>query len=165
MKEKMKEKYHEMYHKHLVDGKDPKVMAIWGKHEKKMVHELIEKHPEVAEKYINGLEACICSIGWNNYLTRKEAEYILSEMSPKAKWTIEEVESACKSLGVECENKPYFNLYALAVTMNMEVSDHEKTLSRHFPDERQMITFVYNWSMEDLMDKDRPEYIRPYFNL
>lgn len=165
MKDNLKEKYHEMYHKHLVEGKDPKVMILWGKHEKKMVNGIIEKYPEVAESYIDGMEAAICAIGWNNYLTRKEAEHIMANMSPKAKWSIEEVENACKSLGVAYENKPYFNLCALSVTMNMQVSDHEKSISQMFSDETKMVKFVYQWSVEDLMDKDKPEFIRPYYNL
>lgn len=89
----------------------------------------------------------------------------MSGMSPKAKWTIEEVECDCKTLGVPCEDKPYFNLCALAVTMNMEVSDHEKTIGKHFANDTQAIHFIYEWAIEDLMDKYHPEYIRPYFNL
>lgn len=165
MSENLKEKYNELYRKHLVEGKDAKIMAIWGVHEKKLVEELIENSPEFAGRYINRLESCIESIGWNNYLSRREAETIMSAMVPKSKWSVDEVETACRQLGIPCEEKPFFNLCSLAVTMNMEMSNHGSTLEKHFCESTDLVKFVYQWSVECLKDKDRVEFIRPYFSL
>lgn len=50
---------------------------------KKIMYQTIESHPQRAEELLEILEA----VNWNNYLTEKEADQIVSKMSPAPRWS------------------------------------------------------------------------------
>lgn len=159
----MKTTYKDLYHKHLVDNKDVEMMKLWGKIDKHEFNYLAEHHPDIAQMFLEKRLGTMESHKWHNYVTEKEAVHIMSKMNPAAKWTIAEVKAATASLGVPDEKEPYFNCYALAVTMNMIMSDHAKSLNEAFPDKTALVTFVYKQAVEKLQDADRPRFLREYY--
>lgn len=163
MKEDMKKKYDEMYRTHIVEGKDKAVMELWGEKTCEFVYAIMEKYPEYAEKYVMALETSIEAKKWNNYLSHCEMNKVLASLSPKAKWSYEEIVSACKSYNVAIENKPYWNTCALVATMNMLDSDHYETLNALVREQGEYVELIYNLAVDKLMDSDRPDFVRDYF--
>lgn len=161
----MKKKYHDLYHEHLVEGKNKAMMELWGECDKWEFDYLVDHYPQIAEMFLEKRMAAIESKKWNNYLTDKECKTIMASMSPSAKWSIDEVRSACASLGVPDEEHPYYNCYALVVTMNMIMSDHKSSITEAFTDKTALVVFVYKQAVEKLKDQDRPNFVRPYFGL
>jgi len=86
------------------------------------MYKMIENNPSLAKEYIEQLE----SVKWNNYLTDKEVDNILSNMSPKPYWSKTNWESMLDNK--LREETPYFNHNALYVTMSMISSDSGETL-------------------------------------
>lgn len=159
----MKNKYNELYDKHLVQGKDVEAMKTWGEMDKKEFHYLAEKHPELASRFLEAREVALEANKWNNFLSHDEAKRIISSMSPKAVWSIEDIKEAVKQLGVLPENAPKWNFYSLAVAMNMIYSDHRKSIDKHFKDSTTLVSFVYEQAVELLEDEDKIFRIREYF--
>lgn len=159
----LQHKYKEIYHKYLIDGTDVNKMKLWGECDKWEFKYLIEHHPQLAETFFEHRIGVLESSSWNNYLTEKEAKKILSLMSPPAKWTIDDVKETCMSMSLIYEKVPFFNLNALATTMNMLMSDHKKSLTETFHDQTQLIIFVYKQAVEKLEDADREKFLREYF--
>lgn len=160
----MKTKYHDLYHKHLVEGKDQAIMKLWGEVDKWEFNWLAENKPDIAEMFLEHRLGAIEASRWNNYLTEKEAEKIMASMNPAAKWSVAEIKSACAQLGVPDEEAPYFNCYALAVVMNSLMSDHKASLMETFTDKTALVTFVYKQAVEKLKDIDRTHYVRTYYS-
>lgn len=161
----MKTKYNELYDKHLVKGKDTEVMKLWGECDMWEFDYLADNYPQVAEMFLEKRMGAIEAKQWHNYLTEKEAKAIMSKMNPAAKWSVEEIKSACATLGVPDEEAPYFNCYALAVEMNALMSDHKKSYEETFSDKTALVTFVYKQAVEMLKDADGKFKIRKYFDL
>lgn len=143
-------------------------MRLFGAVMKKMMNDMIAAHPAEAEEYIETLEA----IKWNNYLTHKEAEKIIANMNPKAPWTWQEWVQAMSSFGLHGEEEPYYNSYALWVTMNMVYSDDAETLAekvwnksvKEIPTETWVKT-ICALALDKLKDKDKVFNIRRYFEV
>lgn len=159
------EKHDVLYKLHILEGSDSKVMAMFNEHYKKMAHTMAEKSPAYFEAWVDNLYACIEGKDWNQFLTHKEAEVIIDEMTPSARWTIEEVEVACTELGVICEKKPAWNLPALATAMNMEASDHAKSTAMLALEPEKEIKLIYMRAVEKLEDGDGLFDIRYYYKL
>lgn len=159
----MKEKYKEMYHTHLIDGKDKEIMKIWGDKEYDFVCGMIDKYPDLIAPFIIALETSIEAKKWNNYLSHCEMNKVLDSLSPNAKWSYEEIVSACKSYNVAIENKPYWNTCALVATMNMIDSDHYETLYSLVKDQGEYVELIYNLAVNKLQDIDREHFVRNYF--
>ncbi|MEG1442402.1 MAG: hypothetical protein RSC29_07035 [Oscillospiraceae bacterium] len=140
-------------------------MKIFGEHYKKMAHYIYENSPEYFEDWEETLEACIDGKDWKQFLTSKEAVKIMSEMNPRAVWTIEDIKNACIELGVLFEKIPTWNLPALAVTMNMEYSDHEKSNAMLAMDLEKLTKLIYMRAVEKLEDADDKYGVRKYFGL
>lgn len=153
------EKYHKLYQENLVHGNDEKIRSMFGEHMSELVEIIYSKIPQVIDDFVDDLESGIESTKWHNYLTEKEAKMILSKLNPAAKWTISDVENTCDNLGVPYENKPHWNLPALAVAMNAINSDF-KSLRGLFDDETKYVSQVYKMAVEMLEDIDNPRYIR-----
>ena len=162
--EHMIRKYDELYDE-MAASKDPRRMMAFGDSEKWVFHMLAEKHPEMAEKWLSKLEAG----KWNNYLSKKEAEEIVSKLVNQdgthgPHWDYETFKSAVESLGGKMEDMPYYNCWALWVTACMLVSDHYKSASEFVPKEM-MPKYFYSMAVEKLKDADRPKFVRHYFDV
>lgn len=159
------EKHDALYAKHLAEGTDPKAMAMFGEHYKKLAHHVAEKHPAYMEEWLDNLHACIEGQDWLQFLTPREVELITSAMTPKAKWTIEEVEEVCLELGIPYEKKSLWNLPALTAVMNMEASDHEKSNAILELEPEKEIKLIYMRAVEKLEDTDGRFNVRKYFGV
>ena len=138
-------------------------MKLFGSVMCDMMRSAIQKNPSEAQEWIEELAA----IEWNNYLTPKEAEKIVSEMTPDAPWSREVWNKAMDSYNLEKEDKPYYNSCALWVTMNMVYSDDAKSLAKILNTEVENVPVeaYYLLAVDKLKDKDEKFNIRRYFGL
>lgn len=151
----------------MVTSNKPENMRTFGDVMKCMMKDMVTMKPELAQEYIGKLE----SIKWKNYLTKKEAIAIVSEMNPNGGWDYGEWEKAMEAQDARMEDSPYYNKYALFVTMNMIFSDSAntiaviagKTLQEISKDE--MFADVHMLALDKLEDKDGNFGIRQYFHV
>lgn len=160
----MKERYMELYHK-MSSSKDVERMKAFGEAEMWIFGMLADKHPELAQKWLDRLEAS----EWNNYLSEAEAVDIVSNLKNQdgrtgAHWNLATFANAVQSLGGEMEKPPYYNKYALWATANMLYSDHAKSATKYVAEDK-LPAYFYDLAVEKLTDVDRPHFIREYFSL
>lgn len=143
----------------------PEYMRTFGDVMKCMMKDMIALKPELAQEYLGKL----CSIKWNNYLTKKEAMNIVSGMNPSGGWDYSEWEKMMEQMDARMEDTPYYNKYALFVTMNMVYSDSSNSISmiakKPLSDitKEEMFEFVHMLALDKLEDKDDMFNIRKYF--
>ena len=140
-------------------------MIAFGEAEKWMFHQMAEKHPEIAERWLTKLE----SARWHNYLSKSEAEYITSNLINQDNtrgphWSYDTFKGAVESLSGKMAVEPSYNCWALWVTANMLYSDHHRSTSEFVPRDQEP-KFFYAMAVEKLKDVDRPKFIREYFDL
>lgn len=157
-------KYDELYDD-MATAKDPRKMMAFGEAEKWVFHMMAEQHPELAEKWLNRLEA----EKWYNFLSESEAKSIASKFvnqdgSRGPHWSYETFKAAVESLGGKLQSEPFYNCWALWATACMLWSDHYKSVSEFVPKEMEP-RFFYAMAIEKLKDADRPRFIREYFDL
>lgn len=165
--QELKNKYYELYD-YMAQSKDPKNMKAFGHVMNEMMEFMLQKTPEVAEEMIEKLDA----IKWEQYLTPKEAEKIVSSMNPKAPWSREVWNNAMDQLGLMKEEAPYYNRCALWTEMNKQYSDHAQTIADNIlkkplaeiPAE-QIVPGIRAMALDLLKDKDHVYNIREYFHL
>ena len=164
--EQLKEKY-EMLYRYMASSGNTAYMKVFGKTMTEMMEWMIANKPEQAEAFIEKL----CAIKWDNYLTQKEAEKIVANMSPKAPWTREVWKSAMDSFDIPVEESPYYNSCALWVEMNKVYSDSAKTIAMikgkalgDVPAE-DMVKAVHALAIDHLKDADGVYNIRSYFGV
>lgn len=122
---------------------------------------------QAAEEWVERLSA----IKWKNYLTASEAEQIVSAMKPAAPWKRDVWRQAMESLGLETEDKPYYNSCALWTVMNMVYSDSSETLAKIMGstvneiESSKMVKAVYELALDKLEDEDGRFNVRRYFGL
>ena len=109
------------------------------------------------------------AVNWNNYLTEAEAAHIVGSLagqdgSKGAHWSMAQVSDAVERLNGNIECEPYYNKYALFVTMNMIYSDFSATLGQ-FTDAENLPEVVYRLAVDKLKDADRPRFVRAYFGV
>lgn len=157
--------YAKLYNK-IVHSNDDKAMHILGRTIKAMVEELISCKPETAREYLETLEA----VNWNNYLTKKEAINIVSNMSPEPMWNSDAWQQAMTEMDIPTEEIPYYNDYALYVVMNQVVSDHGRTIARikglesvKEMEPSELAKYAYELAIDLLKDKDMMYNVREYF--
>lgn len=141
-------------------SKDPKNMKAFGKVMTDMYDWFADNKPDAASEWLDKLSA----IKWNNYLTPKEAEKIVSEMEPKAPWSREAWKNAMTQAGYPLEKEPCYNSCALWVTMNMIMSDSSQTLSKYVAGD-EMLKAVHDLAVDKLCDADHKFSVRHYFGL
>ena len=165
--EEMKKEIYELYDM-MAMSHDVKNMKIFGDVHKEMMEWLIQSNPSKAQEWIEKLE----SVRWCNYLTKKEAEKIVSEMVPKAPWSYDVWKNAMTQLGLPMEDEPYYNSYALWVVMNQVYTDHAQTIADNIikkplaqiPAE-QIVPGIRALALDLLLDKDKRYCVRSYFGL
>lgn len=143
-----------------------KYMHTFGDTMRCMMNDMASKHPEQAQEYIEKL----CAIKWKNYLTKKEASEIVSDMNPTVTWDMQTWLNAMANLGLPTEEEPYYNDYALYVAMNQVISDHGCTVAKILGkesvkdiDSDNLVKYGYNLALDLLKDKDGVYDIREYF--
>jgi hypothetical protein len=69
--------------------------------------------------------------------------------------------------GIAFEEKPYYNWSALWLTVNMIYSDYANVIVELVgsKDNERVATACYKMATAKLKDKDRPHFIREYFEL
>ena len=165
-KKEMKEKYEELFNM-IILSKDVEKMNVLGSVAHAQMEWFIENRPEMAEEFLETL----CSVKWKNYLTHKEAEKIIDNMSPEAKWTREQWKTAMENLGMVTEEEPYYNSCALWVAMNMIFSDDIHTIAYLMGKKlsemtsEEMVKATHAFALNRLKDADRVFNIREYFGL
>lgn len=167
MMEDLIKKYDELY-EDMAKAKDPRKMIAFGNAEKWMFHQVAHEHPEIAEMWLEKLEAG----RWNNYLTEDEAEKIVESLEEKVgdmtvlrhEWGYDTLKSAVEGMGGMMAEAPFYNCWALWATMNMLVSDHRNTVDK-FIQPAMRVKFYYHLALDKLKDVDRPHFVREYFHL
>lgn len=154
----LKEKFDELYST-ILASKDERKMKILGCMTKKIMYQTIESHPQRAEELLEILEA----VNWNNYLTEKEADQIVSKMSPAPRWSRQQWKTYIEKTDKALEMHPYYNKCALYVTMCMIDSDSGKTIKALESNEEKYFEIIYSLATDKLLDKDGVFNIRHYF--
>lgn len=161
----MKQRYLELYRK-MAESKDVAKMRAFGDAEVWIFGMLADKHPDLAQKWLDKLEAS----EWHNYLSESEAMDVVAGLKSQdgrtgAHWNLPTFVGAVESLDGAVENPPYYNKYALWATANMLYSDHAKSARKYIGDESKMPAYFYDLAVEKLTDVDRPHFIREYFHM
>ena len=169
-KNDLKQRYEQLYHK-MANSREVRQMKIFGMSEKWAFNRTVDNDPKTAEALLAKLEA----IEWNNYLSDAEATHITSLLinqdgSMGAVWDEPTFFSVVEKNGGKIEHMPYYNDNALWVVAAMIYSDHAKSIAEDMgytsvaevPVEK-MAMSVYKKAVENLCDKDRVYFVRPYF--
>ena len=170
--EGIKERYLELYDEMAKSG-IPDKMKVFGEAAKWAFCRTLELSPKTAEQWVGKLEA----MHWNNYLSKAEADEIVAKFinqdnSRGAHWGYEVFKSAVESLGGKTYEAPFYNCYVLWVTANMLYSDHAQSVAEDMghntpsqvPNDKMALS-MYKKAVEKLKDKDRPRFVRDYFNV
>ena len=157
--QELKEKYADLYG-YMASSRDPENMKAFGKVMTEMFMWFADNKSEAAQEWLDKLE----SINWDNYLTPKEAEKIVSSMKPSAPWSREKWREAMSQHGYKMEEEPCYNSCALWVTMNMIMSDSSETLVKYVSSDK-MFSAVHDLAVDKLCDEDNVFSIRRYFSL
>lgn len=159
-------KFGRLYNKMSVSNK-PRYMHIFGETMRCMMEDMVDWKPEVAKEYLDKLEA----IDWRNYLSKKEAMEIVDGMEPKGGWSISEWEKLMDAHDACLEDSPYYNKWAMYVTMNMIYSDSGSTIAKiaghtlsDIPKE-ELFDAIHMLALDKLKDKDGMFDIRSYFHV
>ena len=148
----MQDKFNRLY-SFIVSSRDSKKMQILGEVTKEMMRSLIESHPKMAQELIDKLEA----VEWCNYLTVQEANDVYECIQPTPAWNWNKWAALINDNELESEEKPYYNSYALFITMCLIDSTQGKTLREYLKAEDESDGFfhlVYRLAVDQLKDKD-----------
>ena len=159
----MKQEFMELYDM-MANQHDVKYMRVFGNVHKEMMDWFIANKPELAQEWLDKLEA----IKWHQYLTPKEAEKIVAGMDPAGPWSRDTWKKAMESFGLPLEDAPYYNSCALWVEMNKIYSDFGAEIAALIgkplsPTDKDIISACYRLALKNLRDKDGVYDIRKYF--
>ena len=157
--QELKQQYANIYG-YMTNSKNPENMIIFGSVMTEMFMWMADNKPDAASDWLEKL----LSIRWHNYLTQKEADNIVANMDPQRPWSREQWKQALEQHGYSLEEEPYFNRYALYVTMSMIMSDSFSSISK-FVGSDKVFDFVYALAIDKLKDKDQVFNVRSYFGL
>lgn len=162
----MKEEFKELYD-YIIHSEDESKMHVLGQVTKSMMCKMIDHFPQQAREYLDMLE----SVKWHNYVTAKEAEHIVDAMTPEPSWSYSVWNNMMTEHAKPLSDAPYYNEYALYVTMCMISSDSGETICSELtsygvePTKGIVFNFVYRLATDKLKDKDKMFNIRSYFML
>lgn len=165
MKEESIVKRYEALYKDLIESRDSVKMQVLGNAVLWAFTEIADKYPDIARRWLEKLEAAT----WGNFVSESEAADIVNGFVNQngvrgPKWQYAKLMPAVQDFGGIIECAPYYNKYALFVTMNMLYSDHAESTSEFVAEDNRLL-FYYKQAIEKLKDPDRPHFIRPYFGL
>lgn len=169
-KQEINDRYDYLYER-MKSSKNPHNMKLYGATTTAIFRRMVEKHPDIAEQWVEGFEAIL----WDNYLSQSQAQGIASKLVNQdgkqgPKWSEDVFFHAVEKLGGSIEQEPYYNRYALWVVANAHYSDHALsvaedmgyTMPSEIPPERLALS-MYKKAVESLTDVDRPNYIERYY--
>ena len=165
-KNELKQKWDEFY-AIMESSKNPKNMILFGEVMKMMMERSINYDQMFAEKMLEKL----CAIKWKNYVTAEEADMVVMKMDPQPGWSREQWMKIVERFSLPLEEEPYYNKWALYLTMCMKVSDSKVSISRlmgKMPTELtqdELATGAHMLAMDVLKDKDGVFDLRRYFGL
>ena len=157
--EEMKNEFNALYN-YMASSQKVENMRVFGNVHKEMFNWFVENKPELAEEFLAKLE----SIKWSNFLTRKEADKIVSSMNPQAPWNYDQWKGAMEKHGYQMDEEPCYNSFALFVTMNMEMSDNSENYKKYVGEEN-LFDAVHDFAVSKLKDRDKRYRVREYFNV
>ena len=160
----------------MKNSRDVRNMKLFGVASTAMFNKAAEAHPEIAMAMLEALAA----MEYHNFVTMNEATEVASHFinddtmitgSPEptkgAHWPMDTAKAFLVGRGIPLEEKPYYNWPALWLTMNMIFSDYAEVLVDLLGDKNgeKMAMTCYKMAVKKLKDKDRPHFIREYFEL
>lgn len=122
----------------------------------------------------------LSAMEYNNYVTAAEAveeashfinDDVMITGNPEptrgARWSIDTAKGFLTTRGFALDDKPYYNWPALWLTMNMIYSDYADTIVELLghKDSEKIGIASYKMAVKKLKDRDRPNFIREYFEL
>lgn len=152
-------KYDQLYDKMATSWKIDN-MKLFGKVGRESMVLLAKNMPDKAQELLDKL----CAINWDNYLTEHEAETITLKMEPQRPWTKEQWKAVLEQHGYKLDEEPYYNRWALYVTMCMIYTDDIESL-KHYASGVDMFEFIHALALNKLKDKDKVYAVREYFKL
>ena len=141
-----------MLYDYMSASKNPSYMMVFGKVMTEMMNWMIFNEQEAAEKWIEKLD----SIRWKNYLTSKEAEVIISNMEPSARWSKDTWKRVMESLGLPMEEVYSDSAASIAKIMGVPMESVK---------EEDMVRATHTLAIDNLKDEDDVYSIRHYFRL
>lgn len=162
----MENEFKELYN-FIICSNDEDKMHVLGDITKEMMHNVIQSNPQQAREYLDKLS----SVKWCNFLTSKEADEIVSKMTPAPNMNRTSWLNAMSSLDYIKSEMPYYNDNALYVTMCMIMSDSGKTIQNCFDqiaanmDNLTVFKFIHKLALDKLKDEDGVFNIRSYFKI
>ena len=161
--EELKTKFDGLY-SYMASSNEPKYMMLFGSVMEEMEDWFIVNKPDLAEAWIDKL----CAIKWEQYLTKTEAQNIVSSMQPKAPWSFDVWIDAMTKIGLESEREHVFNKYALWAVMSQVYTDFGKTLAKalntplnDIPAET-LLPIIHEMAIDLLCDVDGRYDVRSY---
>lgn len=171
----MKERFDALYDE-MKNGKDVQKMMIFGTGFKKLYYKAADVHPDLAMATLEFLAA----IDFANYVTAAEAQEVASrfinddrtltgamEPSRGAHWKPEELKAFLMSRTIPLDEKPYYNWWALWLTVNVIYSDYAEVIAElaGSKENEKVATVCWKMAVKKLKDLDRTAFIREYFEL
>lgn len=171
----LKTRFDELYAT-METSNDVAKMRHFGEAFKKMFNEVAERDARLASTIIEYLSM----MEFNNFVTADEAMEVAShfinddmavtgsaEPTRGAHWPMDTVKAILSARGCALEDKPYYNWPALWLVMNMEYSDYADTLVELLGDKNseKLAMACYKMAVKKLKDRDRPHFVREYFEL
>lgn len=150
----------------MAESGNVKHMRTFGCVMKKMIAWFAENKEALAEEFLGEL----CAIKWRNYLTKHDAETVVGMMNPASPWGYDAWQETMQEYGLDIEDEPFYNRYALWCAMSMVYSDSSETIAAIIGkpiDEistETMLTAINNLALDKLTDKDEVFNIRSYFS-
>lgn len=173
--EDLKARFNALYDK-MVVSKDVANMKLFGAAFGKMFDKVASSMPDLAFSTIEMLSA----VEFHNFVTMAEAQETAAtfinddkvvtgraENSRGAHWRPDEVKAVLSPRGIALEESPFYNWWALWLTVNMMYSDYADTLAELIgsKDQERLAVACYKMAIRHLKDPDRPHFIREYFHL
>lgn len=173
--EDLKARFDELYEL-METSKSVSSMKLFGSAFKSMYAQVAVSLPDLAYSTLETLSA----LEYNNYVSAAEAQEIAatfinddkaimgtSQESKGPHWKADEVRAVLSSRGIPLEDKPYYNWWALWLTVNMIYSDYADALAELIgsKENEKMAVACYKLAIKKLKDADRPAFIREYFEL
>lgn len=170
----VRDRFVELY-KDMATSRDVSKMKLFGGAFKQMFDKVAVRYPDLAAETLEYLAA----IEFNNYVTAAEAQEVAShfinddkaltgamEFSKGAHWKPDELKAFLMSRTLPLDEKPYYNWWALWLTVNMIYSDFAENIAELAgKDNEKVATAAYKMAVKKLKDPDRHAFIREYFEL
>jgi hypothetical protein len=157
--EEIMKKYDQQYDK-MATSDNIENMKLFGRIGREAMVLLARNVPEKAQE----LTEKLCAMNWNNYLTEREAEAITEKMVPQRPWPRDQWRAVMEQHGYKMSEEPYYNCWALYVTMCMIYTDDIETL-KHYVSGVDMFEVLYALALNKLKDRDKVFNVREYFKV